>query len=78
MTTVLVLLAVAAGTGLLAWMLTRVKQPENITSSDGDASTTDSDQLYRSADRPAGPDAEDAPTPTPNRTEPEPPPSSTD
>lgn len=59
--------------GAAVWASGRVKHPENLTGRDHEAGPSESDELYRGSDRPAGPDAEDPPTAVPNRSDPEPP-----
>ena len=57
----------------VVWATRFVQHPEDLTARDHDAGPSESDQLYRGDDRPAGPDAEDPPTAVPNRMEPQPP-----
>lgn len=58
-----------------AWAAAHMKHPENIDTWDHDhkAGSATSDDLYAGADRPAGPDAEDATTAVPNRFDEQPP-----
>lgn len=59
--------------GAVVWASGRMKHPENISDRDHGAGFSESDELHKGSDRPAGPDAEDPPTAVPNRTDPEPP-----
>lgn len=73
MTAALVVAGSIALVGLACWAGSRlVQHPEDFDGPDRRANATESDQLYGSADRPAGPDAEDPPTAVPNRREPQP------
>lgn len=49
---------------VVAWMGSRhVRHPEDTAGDPEEPADTTSDRFYRSADRPAGPDAEDPPAP---------------
>lgn len=63
MTGALVVAGVIALVLVAAWASSRVKHPEQTAGHGVDPADTTSDRFYRSVDRPAGPDAEDPPTP---------------
>jgi hypothetical protein len=61
--TVVAVVAVVAVVVLAAWASRFVKHPEQTAGHDEVPADTTSDRFYRTADRPAGPDAEDPPAP---------------
>lgn len=58
MTTFLIILAVVATVAVVCWFLFQRQHPENAATHTPADTVTTSDQLYKTADRPAGPDAE--------------------
>jgi len=59
----LVLVGVVAVLVLAAWASKHMKGPERAAGEGHVPADTTSDRFYRTADRPAGPDAEDPPAP---------------
>lgn len=55
----LVVFIVVAAVALLAWLGLRAKHPEQAADHADERLDSRSDRFYRTADRPAGPDAED-------------------
>ncbi len=58
MTTLVIILAIAATVGVVAWFIFQRQNPERAASHTEPDTITTSERLYETADRPAGPDAE--------------------
>ncbi len=58
MTTLVIILAIAATVAFVAWFFLNRQNPETAATHTRDDTVTTSEQLYETADRPAGPDAE--------------------
>ena len=58
MTTLVIILAIAATVAIVAWFLLNRQNPEQAATHSQPDTVTTSEQLYKTADRPAGPDAE--------------------
>ena len=63
MIAVIVLVVVGLAVVAAAWASGHVQHPEDAAGHDHVPADTTSDRFYRTADRPAGPDAEDPPAP---------------
>lgn len=57
MTTLVIVLGVIATVVTIGWFLVNRQNPENMSSHEDRGTESTSEQLYESADRPAGPDA---------------------
>lgn len=58
MTAVVIVVAIAAVAAVVVWFVMNRQHPENAAQHTSSTTETTSDQLYKGADRPAGPDAE--------------------
>lgn len=58
MTTLVIILAIAATAAVVAWFVLNRKHPEGSATHSQPGTVTTSERLYETADRPAGPDAE--------------------
>jgi hypothetical protein len=58
MTTLVIILAIAATVAVVAWFVLNRQNPEQSATHSLPGTGTTSEQLYETADRPAGPDAE--------------------
>lgn len=57
MTTFVIVLGIVAAVVAIGWFVLNRQHPENVSWHDDHVTETTSEQLYGSADRPAGPDA---------------------
>ena len=58
MTTLVIILAIAATVATVAWFVLNRQNPEQAATHTQAGTVTTSERLYETADRPAGPDAE--------------------
>lgn len=58
MTTLVIILAIAATVAVVGWFVFQRQHPEDSATHSPPDTLTTSEQLYETADRPAGPDAE--------------------